>query len=114
MAKVGNVSEEHLRQYITRIERLEEEKSCIAVDIREAYAEAKANGFDTVALREIIKLRKLSKEELEEREQLLDTYKGALGMIQTSFDFGEEKPKNPVSFTRQTDIEEFTGRPEAA
>lgn len=70
-----------LQSVIDRIEKLEDEKRAIADDIREVYAEAKANGYDVKALREIIKLRKLGAAERAEREAVLDTYKSALGML---------------------------------
>ena len=60
-------------------ERLEEEKKEVAEQIKEIYAEAKAFGFDTKALRQVIKLRKVDKAEREEQEMVLDTYLLALG-----------------------------------
>ncbi len=74
-------SAERLRAFIERVERLEEEKAAIASDIREVYAEAKANGFDNKTMRQIVKLRKLTFSEREEQEALLDIYKAALGML---------------------------------
>ena len=68
------------RAFIERIERLEEEKKTIADDIKEVYAEAKGNGFDTKALRTIIRLRKKDQAERQEEEAILDLYKAALGM----------------------------------
>lgn len=76
----GGLSAEHLKQFIERIERLEEEKKTIAEDIKEVFAEAKGTGFDAPTMRTIIKLRKKDKSDLEEEEYLLDTYKIALGM----------------------------------
>lgn len=78
---VQGISGEYLKQYIERIERLEEEKAGIASDIRDIYAEAKGNGFDTKIMRQVIRLRKLDRSELEEHETLLDLYKHALGML---------------------------------
>lgn len=69
-----------LRALIERIERLEEEKRTIADDIKDIYAEAKGNGFDTKAIRAIITLRRLDQAEREETEAILDLYKAALGM----------------------------------
>lgn len=69
-----------LRAFIERIERLEEEKKTIADDIKEVFAEAKGTGFDTKAMRTIIRLRKKDKAEREEEESILDLYKTALGM----------------------------------
>lgn len=77
-----------LRSLVERIERLEEEKKTISGDIKEVYAEAKANGFDTKILRKIIAERKKDATEREEEQSLLDLYMGALGMIPTD-DEGE-------------------------
>lgn len=80
MLSSGNVSAEQLRQFIERVERLEEEKQALAADIREVFAEAKSNGYDTKIMRQVIKIRKLDHAEREETEFLLDVYKRALGM----------------------------------
>lgn len=69
-----------MRAFIERIERLEAEKQEIADDIKDVYAEAKGNGFDTKAIRTIIKQRKKDQAEREEEETILDLYKAALGM----------------------------------
>lgn len=82
---VGGVAGDALRQYIERVERLEEEKKVIAEDIKEVFAEAKGNGFDTKIMRKIISLRKMEESERDEQDTLLDLYKAALGM-QPSFD----------------------------
>jgi uncharacterized protein (UPF0335 family) len=74
-------AKDHLRAFIERIERLEEEKAALAEDIREVYAEAKSSGFDTKALRAIIRMRKQDDHERMEQEALLATYMHALGMI---------------------------------
>lgn len=70
-----------LRAFIERIERLEEEKRTIADDIKEVYLEAKGVGFDTKAVRTIIKIRKKSAAERQEEEAILDLYKAALGIV---------------------------------
>jgi len=72
-----------LRGLVERIERLEEEKKTIAGDIKEVYAEAKANGFDTKILRKVVSLRKKEASEREEEQSILDLYMSALGMIPT-------------------------------
>lgn len=79
MAKSG-FAKEALASFITRIERLEEEKGALTADIREVYAEAKGNGFDTKIMRQIVRLRKLDKADRQELEAMLDLYMGALGM----------------------------------
>jgi uncharacterized protein (UPF0335 family) len=74
-------AKDHLKAFIERIERLEEEKKVIADDVRDVYAEAKANGFDVKALRTIVRLRKQDEDERKEQEAILETYMHALGMI---------------------------------
>ena len=76
----GNVAADQLRLLIERIERLEEEKAAIAGDIKEVYAEAKGNGFDTKVLRKVISIRKQDAAERLEQEALLELYMTALGM----------------------------------
>ncbi len=82
MAEPGGVAAEQLQQIVMRIENLEEEKANGANDIKEVYAEAKGNGFDTKILRQIIRLRKQDKAERQEQEALLDLYMQALGMAE--------------------------------
>jgi len=74
------VAQDQLRAFVERIERMEEEKSAIADDIKEIYAEAKGNGFDTKVLRQIIRMRKQDAAERAEQEALLELYMAALGM----------------------------------
>ncbi|HET9232209.1 MAG TPA: DUF2312 domain-containing protein [Vitreimonas sp.] len=74
-------AQEKLRQLVARIEKLEEEKKGIGDDVKESYAEAKAMGFDTKVLRQVIKLRKQDRQEREEQEQVRDLYLHALGEI---------------------------------
>jgi uncharacterized protein (UPF0335 family) len=81
MAEPAGVARDQLRTIIERIEKLEEEKAAIAGDIKEVYAEAKANGFDTKTLRRVVQLRKQDSAERQEQEALLDLYLHALGMI---------------------------------
>ncbi len=75
------VAQGQLRSLIERIERLEEEKKALAADIREVYAEAKANGFDTKILRKVVTLRKKERHEREEEEAMIELYLNALGML---------------------------------
>ena len=77
----ARVAKDHLKAFVERIERLEEEKKALADDIRDVYAEAKANGFDVKALRMIVRLRKQDPNERQEQETILETYMHALGMI---------------------------------
>jgi uncharacterized protein (UPF0335 family) len=95
MAFYGGLSAEQLRQLIERIERLEEEKANLGSDIRDVYAEAKANGYDPKIMRQVIRIRKMDKNERDEQEHLLDVYKAALGMI-PSFDAEESHSPAPA------------------
>jgi uncharacterized protein (UPF0335 family) len=81
MADVGGIAADRLRTLIERIERLEEEKAALAGDIREVYGEARGSGFDTKIMRQIVRLRKMDKADLQEQETLLDLYKRALGLL---------------------------------
>lgn len=76
-----NIAADQLRSFIERVERLEEEKANISADIREVFAEAKGQGYDVKAMRQVIKLRKLEAHERDEQEALLDVYQRALGML---------------------------------
>ena len=82
MADVGGIAADRLKSFISRIERLEEEKAALAADIREVFAEAKATGFDTKIMRQILRLRKLEQADRQEQEHLLDLYLQALGMAE--------------------------------
>lgn len=70
----------HLRAFVERIEKLEEEKRAIADDIKDVYAEAKGTGFDPKIIRKIVSLRKQDKHKREEEEEILELYLAALGM----------------------------------
>ncbi|OFX03905.1 MAG: hypothetical protein A3E78_07430 [Alphaproteobacteria bacterium RIFCSPHIGHO2_12_FULL_63_12] len=76
-----SIARDQLRAIVERIEKLEEEKQAIAGDIKEVYAEAKANGFDVKTLRQVIRIRKKDTAERQEEEALLDLYLYALNMI---------------------------------
>jgi uncharacterized protein (UPF0335 family) len=75
------VAKEQLLSIIERVERLEEEKKGISDDIKEVYAEAKANGYDTKVLRKVVSIRKQDAAEREEQDAILDLYMTALGMV---------------------------------
>lgn len=88
---INGISGECLKQYIERIERLEEEKAGIAEDISDTYAEAKGNGFDTKIMRQIVRLRKLDRSELEEQDALLELYRRAIGMSEEDYPVTEDR-----------------------
>lgn len=75
-----NVAADQLRLFIERIERLEEEKKGIADDIRDIYAEAKANGYCSKTIRKIVALRRMETHARQEADALLETYRAALGL----------------------------------
>jgi len=74
-------AKDHLKAFVERIEKLEEEKKAIADDIKDVYGEAKSMGFDVKALRTIIRMRKEDSDERKEHEAILETYMLALGML---------------------------------
>lgn len=80
MAKTS-FAKDQLRSIVERIERLEEEKAALTNDIKEVYAEAKGNGYDTKALRKAVRLRKMDASEREEQDAILELYLSALGML---------------------------------
>jgi uncharacterized protein (UPF0335 family) len=80
MSEVEAVAGDQLKSFVERIERLEEEKKTIADDIKDVYAEAKGNGFDTKVLRKVIQLRRQDQNERAEQDAVLDLYMQALGM----------------------------------
>jgi uncharacterized protein (UPF0335 family) len=79
MAK-PNFAKDQLKSLVERVERLEEEKAALGNDLKEVYAEAKGQGFDTKIMRQVVRIRKMEAQEREERDALLDLYLSALGM----------------------------------
>lgn len=80
MNSVAPVHKERLLSFVERIEKLEEERAAIAEDVRQVYAEAKADGYDVKAMRQVVRLRKKDPATRQEEESMLDLYKGVLGM----------------------------------
>jgi uncharacterized protein (UPF0335 family) len=76
----SGVAAEELKQFIERIERLEEEKKALADDIKDVFAELKGRGFDTKAVRQIVRIRRQDHNERLEMEAILELYMNALGM----------------------------------
>jgi uncharacterized protein (UPF0335 family) len=79
IAETG-VAAQELKQFVERIERLEEEKKAIADDIKDVFAEMKGRGFDTKVVRQVIRIRKQDHAERQEMEAVLELYLSALGM----------------------------------
>ena len=106
-AAAGVLVAAHLRAFVERIERLELEKAGIASDIRDIYAEAKDSGFDTKALRAIIRLRRLDADERAEQQAIIDTYLHALGML-ADLPLGKAAMERDLGMTPdpQVDLEE--------
>ena len=96
LALVSGSAADELRAFVGRIEQLEEEKSVIAEDIKSIYAEAKDGGFDTRALREVIRLRKQDAEERRAHAAIVETYMHALGML-------SDTPLGVASIARATE-----------
>ncbi len=82
MAATANFAKSQLKALVERVERLEEEKKALSEDIREVYAEAKANGFDVKAMRVVVRLRHQDTDERKEHEALVELYREALGLIE--------------------------------
>lgn len=76
----ATVAGKRLKQYIERIEKLEEERKALGADMRDVFAEAKGSGFDVKTMRQILRLRKLAEQERKEQTELLDLYMSAIGM----------------------------------
>ena len=72
---------DQLTQFIERIERLEEEKRALMADIRDVYNEAKGTGFEPKIMRQLVKMRAMDRELLQEQDELLETYRAAVGLV---------------------------------
>lgn len=90
MVKAGGIAGDHIRNFIERIERLEEEKKGISEDIKEVYGSAKSAGLDNTILRKIIAIRKMDPADRQEQEALLDVYLHAIEGGQVPDAAGEE------------------------
>ena len=73
-------AKDHLKAFVERVERLEEEKKALSDDIRDVYAEAKANGYDPKNMRMVVRLRKMETHTRQEQDAVLETYRSALGL----------------------------------
>lgn len=74
------IAKEQLQQYISRLERLEEDKAALLEDIRNVMSEAKGEGFDTKILRQVLKLKKMDRNDLSEQDHLIELYRDAIGV----------------------------------
>ena len=69
-----------LRQIVERIEGAEAEKAEAADRVKECYADAKARGYDTRALKKIVAMRKRDRDDLAEEEAIVSIYREAVGV----------------------------------
>ena len=90
------VARDQLKSIVERVERLEEEKKAISDDIRDVFAEAKANGFDIKVLRQVVRLRKQDLAERQEQDAVRDLYLQALGML-PEFESAAEAPHSDTA-----------------
>jgi|DEB0MinimDraft_6_1074348.scaffolds.fasta_scaffold00040_36 uncharacterized protein (UPF0335 family) len=79
---IGDNAKKALKDYIDRVERLESDKQAIADDIKDIYADAKGEGFDTKIMRQVIRRRKLEREERDEIDSLIETYEGVIDSLE--------------------------------
>lgn len=80
-ASLTKAAKDKLKQVVSKIERLEEEKKEVSGQIKDVYSEAKSMGYDTKALRTVVRMRRIDRQEREEQGAILDTYLLALGEI---------------------------------
>jgi len=78
---LNGTAQTQLKTIIERIERLEEDKAGVMADLKEVYAEAKGNGFDTKIMRKVVRIRKMDRAKRQEEEAILDLYLSAIGEI---------------------------------
>ncbi len=81
MDNIADKAQGHLKSFVERIERLEEEKAALTGDLREVYGELKSHGFDPKIVRQVVRLRKMDRSDYQEQEALIETYMSALGMV---------------------------------
>ncbi|MBN8512565.1 MAG: DUF2312 domain-containing protein [Rickettsiales bacterium] len=72
------IATEQLKQFISRVERLQQDKADITSDIKQVFDEAKSSGFDVKTMKQVIKLKKLDRDSLAEQESMLELYRSAL------------------------------------
>ncbi|MBY0282117.1 MAG: DUF2312 domain-containing protein [Alphaproteobacteria bacterium] len=76
----SSISAGQLRSFIEKIETLEQDKAELMATLRDVFAEAKSEGFDVSVMRQLLKLRRMKKEDLKEQQELLEVYRQALGI----------------------------------
>jgi uncharacterized protein (UPF0335 family) len=78
---LGENAQGRLRGFVERVQRLNEDKAAVQADIKEVFAEAKGEGFDTKILRKVIRIADMDKAKRQEEEAVIDLYLSALGLI---------------------------------
>lgn len=74
------IEADKLKQIISKIETIEEERAESADLLKDAFNEAKSMGFDVKIIKHVLKLRKKDKKKLEEGDSLIELYRGAVGV----------------------------------
>ncbi|MFA1688892.1 DUF2312 domain-containing protein [Candidatus Rickettsia barbariae] len=74
------VVKEQLEQYISKIERLEQEKADLSQEVKDIFQDASSHGFDVKTMKSILKLKKLDKDKLAEQDAMLELYRDTLGI----------------------------------
>lgn len=103
MTTLQKATQDKLRSYIERIERIDEKRKALAADAAEIFNEAKSIGFDTKIMRKVLALRKKTKSEREEEDAILTTYLHAMGMADTPL--GDWAEKNERATNGHADTE---------
>lgn len=78
MEVANNLSKEQLKHIVEKLERLEEEKSNVSEALKEVFQEAKSNGFDIKTIKQVLKLRKMDRDQLQEQDALIELYRDIL------------------------------------
>jgi uncharacterized protein (UPF0335 family) len=72
---------EQLEGLLLRVERLREEQRGIGEDIKDVMAEAKSQGHDMLAFREMLRLRKMDADKRRDFQNALEVYSTQLGLL---------------------------------
>lgn len=78
--EVKTVEAGRLKSFVNRIEKLNDDRDAVIVDIRDVYAEIKSAGFDVKVVRQLVRLRAIDATKRREQEELLELYSSAIGL----------------------------------
>lgn len=81
MTTLQSAAQKQLRQFVEQLENLEEQKKALSDDVRDKFLEAKAVGFDVKAIKQILRMRKKSRDQRQEEESILQVYLHAMNML---------------------------------